>query len=193
MSTRLAVLLRGINVGGNKRVPMAELRTLLAGVGCTDVVTLLNSGNAVVSSPIADQAALASLVEAAIVERFGFDVAVVTRDADQLRAVAHANPLAHADRDPSRLLVTFLAETPRGRSAFDALDPAEWAPHEFHLGLQELYAWYPQGAADAPRSLPQWESLLGTVGTARNWRTTLRLAELLGQRSESFRSAGSSS
>jgi len=179
VTVRRLLLLRGVNVGGSKKVPMAELRDLLSGLGCDDVMTHLNSGNALVSTSVSDHAALAALVEGAIRDRFGFDVAVMTRDGGQLQALVRANPLATTDRDPSRLLVTFLAEPPVDRSGFDALDPGSWAPCEFALGVQELYAWYPHGVSQAPRTLPQWESVLGAVGTARNWRTTLRLAALL--------------
>lgn len=76
MTTRYAALLRGINVSGHKKVPMAELRTLLTELGHADVRTYLQSGNAVFSSASGDEDALTAQLEQAIEERFGFAVRV---------------------------------------------------------------------------------------------------------------------
>lgn len=186
-SHRRLLLLRGINVGGHKKVPMTDLRDLLTGIGCTDVATLINSGNAVVSTPTRSPERLAASIEDAISGRFGFDVTVVVRTPAEMAAVTSGNPLARDDRDPSRLLVRFFAELPPGRTAFEALDLAPWAPHEFRLVGRELYGWYPNGLSQAPKTLPDLERVLGSVGTSRNWRTTLRLADLLGRQLEAGR------
>jgi uncharacterized protein (DUF1697 family) len=82
---RYVVLLRGINVGKAKRVAMADLRALLAGAGYTDVRTVLNSGNAVVTGPDEPTAEQATRIEDAITERTGLDVRAVVLTADALR------------------------------------------------------------------------------------------------------------
>lgn len=176
---RRLLLLRGVNLAGTKKVSMADLRDLLGRIGCTDVATLINSGNAVVSTPMRSPRRLAASVEDAIGERFGFHVPVVVRTAAEMAAVKSGNPLVRDDRDPSRLLVTFFADPPPGREAFEALDLSPFAPHEFRLVGRELYAWYPDGLSKAPKTLPDVEKVLGSVRTARNWRTTLRLTDLL--------------
>jgi uncharacterized protein (DUF1697 family) len=177
--SRRLVLLRGVNVGGNKRVPMAELRDLLAGLGCTDVRTHLNSGNAVVTAPVDDTDHLAEQVEEALAEHLHVDVRVVVRTPEALASAVRENPLVRPGRDDSRLLVTFLKDRVDDRTAVDALDVSALAPDEFHLGSRELYLWYPHGVSQARLTLAQWERMLGTVGTARNWRTVQRLLELL--------------
>src|SRR5688572_24083746 len=94
---RYIALLRGINVGGNKKVPMAQLRELMEGLGYTDVATLLQSGNAVFTSKEKNPARVATQLEAAIAREFGFEVAVVIRTRDELAAVIQANPLPGAE------------------------------------------------------------------------------------------------
>ena len=115
MQTWIA-LLRGINVGKAKRVPMAELRGLLEGLGYTNVATLLNSGNAVFRAQGRSAASVAAAVEAAIAKRFGFEVPVVIRTAAELKAIVRENPLGDRAADPSRTLVAF-AGTPEALRA----------------------------------------------------------------------------
>ncbi|HEY4279059.1 MAG TPA: DUF1697 domain-containing protein, partial [Conexibacter sp.] len=90
---RLIALLRGINVGGNKKVPMAELRELMAGLGHTDVRTYVQSGNVVFTAASEDASAeqVAQGIEAAIEERFGFGSLITIRTRDELAAVIEAD------------------------------------------------------------------------------------------------------
>jgi uncharacterized protein (DUF1697 family) len=175
--TRQVALLRGINVGGNKRVAMADLRALLESLGYTDVRTLLQSGNAVYTGPDSPAEAAAA-IEAAIVERLGMRVRVLVRTRDELAAVVAANPLAEVAVDGSRHMVVFLSGVP-ARAALAAIDVAAHAPDRLvHPGGRELYAWCPAGIG---RSL--WfplldERRLGVIPTARNWNTVTKLLEL---------------
>src|SRR3954451_18694806 len=90
---RVAVLLRGINVGGGNRVPMAELRELLEGLGCADVATYVQSGQAVFVPPEgvratkAGRASLATSVEGALKKRFALDLRVRVTDLREIDAV----------------------------------------------------------------------------------------------------------
>ena len=92
--TRFVALLRGINVGGHRKVPMARLREVLGEAGFADVATYLQSGNAVVTAPDTDPQAVASHIEQAIAAAFGFDVDVLVRSGAELDAVIAANPFA---------------------------------------------------------------------------------------------------
>src|SRR5215510_5248075 len=107
MTTTYAALLRGVNVGGNRKVPMAELRTLLTGLGHRAVRTYLNSGNAVFTSDDDDQDALAAALEEAIGKHFGFTVACMVRSGAYLRAVADACPFPADELEGRQLHVTF--------------------------------------------------------------------------------------
>ena len=147
MSTFI-VLLRGVTVGKAKRVPMADLRDLLAELGCHSVATLLNSGNAVVEATGTKAPALATKVAAALRARFGFEVPVVVKSGKELDAIVEASPLAGVAADPSRLLVVF-AQDP---SAIEGLRPlaARVSPPEvFELRAEAAYLHCPLGLLES--------------------------------------------
>lgn len=166
--------LRGINVGGHNKVPMAELRALLADVGYADAKTLLQSGNAVFTAPKAPTADVAKAIEAALAAKYGTDIAVMVRAADELRAVADANTL-EVDH-PSRFLVVFYAD-PVDHAKLDDLDPAAYAPEQLALGEREIYYNFPDGMRDAKLPLVV-ERKLKVRGTGRNWATVTKLIAL---------------
>ena len=171
MSTYVA-LLRGINVGGNKKVPMAELRAILDGLGYGDVRTLLQSGNAVFSAAKAEP----ERIERAIADRFGFDVRVLTRTAAAMAKVVDANPFPKAlDGDPKNLHVWFLDG--KAPTTLD-VDPSSYAPDEVAVGKEELYVWHKEGMAKSTVSKHLGPVLRGRTVTARNWNTVLKLVEL---------------
>ncbi|MFD0597983.1 DUF1697 domain-containing protein [Catellatospora coxensis] len=107
--TRYAGLLRGINVGGNKKIAMADLRKLVEGLGHSDVKTLLQSGNVVFSSDSPDQAALAAELERAIEAELGMSVGCLVRDGADLARIIAADPLGEVADNPSRQFVVFLS------------------------------------------------------------------------------------
>lgn len=179
--TMYAALLRGINVSGHRKVPMAELRTLLTGLGHGDVRTHLQSGNAVFSSESDDENALAAGLEQAVAERFGFDVPCLVRDAGYLAAVAAACPFPAAELEAKQLHVTYF-DRPVDAARFAPLDAAAFLPEEFRLGDRTLYLYAPDGlgrsklgAALARPSLNK-----GLTGTSRNWNTVTTLVEMTG-------------
>jgi uncharacterized protein (DUF1697 family) len=182
---RHIALLRGINVGGHKKVPMARLRELIAGLGYTDVRTYLNSGNAVFGTPDRSAADVARELEEAIerkleeaIEReFGFHVSVIVRSRDEIAGVVAANPLADVATDPARYLVAFLDGEVDPERVAD-LDPAGFAPEAFHLRGREVYIWAPAGIAESRVVKELSQKRLGAIATARNWRTVERLLAL---------------
>jgi uncharacterized protein (DUF1697 family) len=175
-----AALLRGINVGGHQRVAMADLRALLAGLGHTEVSTLLQSGNAVFSSRRKDEARLAGEIEEAIARKLKLTVRCLVRDRRDLQRVVDRNPLPARVGDPARLLVTFLSDKP-DRAFLKAIDPRAYAPEEFGAGERELYVWSPGGLRDSKLTHAFFEKkLAGVVATSRNWNTVTRLLALMG-------------
>lgn len=179
VTTMYAALLRGINVGGKKKVPMAELRELLAGLGHGAVRTHLNSGNAVFSSDSDDEDALAAGLEEAIERHFGFPVACLVRTGPYLRTVLDACPFPAGQLEGRQLHAVFLSR-PVTSGRFASVDPAEYLPEEFRLGDRVLYLHTPSGLGVsrlAPALLRP--ALLKGVGTtSRNWNTVRALAEL---------------
>ena len=175
---RYAALLRGINVGPNKRIAMADLRELLGGLGFTDVQTLLQSGNAVFATRKAKPEKLAQRIEQATEAQFGLDVRCLVREGDELHALIEGNPLGDVATNGSRLMAHFLSERP-DPERLQAHDPRSLAPEEIALGDRVIYQWCPDGVLAAPAAGGFAEKYLGVTVTARNWNTVTKLSALL--------------
>jgi uncharacterized protein (DUF1697 family) len=173
---RQIVLLRGINIGPNKRVAMPRLREVLEGGGYEDVSTYVQSGNVVLSSD-APPAELARECEALIETEFGFTVDVVVRTRDELAEVVRRDPLGDVAADPKRYQVTFLSAEPDPDVVENLAELATESERFVALG-RELYAWHPDGVARSRL----WTKLagqgLGVTATSRNWNTVLQLLEM---------------
>ncbi|KPI00638.1 protein of unknown function DUF1697 [Actinobacteria bacterium OV450] len=176
---KYAALLRGINVGGAKKVPMAELREVLTGLGHTGVQTYLQSGNAVFATTGKDPAALARELERAIEARFGFAVACLVVDGDYLRAVAEACPFPAAELEGRQLHATFLSEQP-GEERFAAIDGPAYLPEEYRIGDRVVYLYAPDGLGRSKLAEALYRPAVfkGIDATTRNWNTVARLVEL---------------
>ncbi|MGQ4384878.1 DUF1697 domain-containing protein [Streptomyces sp. SAS_270] len=179
--TMYAALLRGINVGGNKKVPMAELRTLMQGLGYDSVATYLQSGNAVFGSDHGDEDSLAAELAQAIEKHFGFTVGVLVRDHTYLKAVREACPFPAAELEAKQLHVTYFS-MPVGAERFAAVDAVAFLPEEFRLGDRELYLYAPEGLGRSKlaEALSKPRLLKGLTATTRNWNTVVKLEELTG-------------
>jgi uncharacterized protein (DUF1697 family) len=174
---RQIALLRGINLGARRKVPMARLRELIDELGYEDVRTYVQSGNVVFSGPGGSPGKVARRIEKALAGEFGFDVPVVLRSRDELAAVVAADPLGDVASDPAKYLVSFLAEAVGG-DRLDDLDPDDFAPESFRLVGRELYMWLPGGMQKSRLAKAISDERLGTVATARNWRTVEKLLAL---------------
>ncbi|MBC9713019.1 DUF1697 domain-containing protein [Streptomyces sp. TRM66268-LWL] len=179
MTKTYAALLRGINVGGHAKVPMAELRTLLTGLGYGEVRTHLQSGNAVFASPQGDERTLAAEISKAIERHFGFPVDCLVRDHAYLNAVAEACPFPAADLEPKQLHITYLSAQPEpGRYA--EIEQKDFLPEEFRLGDRCLYLYAPDGLGRSKLGeiLSRPRMTKGMIATTRNWNTVTKLVEL---------------
>ncbi|MER5537221.1 DUF1697 domain-containing protein [Streptomyces mirabilis] len=181
MTTTYAALLRGINVGGNKKVPMAELRTLIEELGHGDVQTYLQSGNAVFSTDRGDEDSLAAELAEVMEKHFGFGVGVLVRDHAYLRAVREACPFPAAELEAKQLHVTYFSG-PVDPERFASVDPAVFLPEEFRLGDRALYLYAPDGLGRSKlaEALSKPRLLKGITATTRNWNTVVKLEELTG-------------
>ena len=166
--------LRGINVGGKNKLPMKDLAAMFEKAGCSGVRTYIQSGNVIFGAP----AKLASTIAKRIESDLGFQSPVVVRSQAQLQQVVDDNPFLRKKLDPDFLHVYFLADLPSA-SQLAALDPARSAPDEFVVAGQQIYLHLPNGMARTKLSNAYFDSKLKTVSTARNWRTTTTLLQLM--------------
>ncbi len=174
---RYAALLRAINVGGNRKVPMARLRELLEDDGFTDVATYVNSGNVVLGST--DGAAkVASRIAQLLEVEFGFAVPTIVRTKAQLEKVVATDPIPGATDAPKHYQVTFL-ERELPASTWSDVDPDAWGDSTFVATPTELFTFTPAGihADKLLRELGKRHK--DTPGTARNWTTVTKLVEML--------------
>ena len=169
-AVRSIALLRGINVGGNRKIPMADLRAWLDAAGFTDVRTYIQSGNVVVEHET--KLDVASRVHDAIEEHSGLDVPVIVRTSQELSAIVAANP--YHGVEPTRLHVSFLADVPDAVATKTA-NASDCAPEEFTMVGREVYLHLPEGMG---RSVMVPRLKLIKNATTRNWNTVLALVDL---------------
>ena len=175
--TRLLALLRGINVSGQRKVPMAELREACADAGLSNVETYIQSGNVIFSTSAPARAG--ATVEQLISERFGFEVDVVTRTSTQWAAHIAANPFPQAtQQDPSHVMLLVSKQPPR-EEAIAALSARAAHGEAIAACADALVIHYPQGVAGSRLSPSLMDRRVGSPATGRNWRTVLTLQRML--------------
>lgn len=168
--------LRGVNLGTQRRVKMAELRELLRGHGHDAVETYLQSGNVVLQSGLS-AAKLEQSLESQLEAGLGFDVDVLVRSGRELAEVVERNPLGAVATDPAKYLVTFLRAKPPVRLVA-RLRSVEVAPEELVVAGRELYSWHPAGVGRSKLAKLLLPNALGVSASARNWRVVEHLAQL---------------
>lgn len=182
----VVLLLRGINVGGRNRLPMADLRALVGELGLVDAATYLQSGN-VVGTPTGDRPAadVAAELAVAVADRLaadrGLTVPVIARTGGEWADVLAQNPFRADEDDPTRLHVTFLARAPDPDAVAALASVADPARADRYAAVgRHLYLHLPDGYADTPLQNAVLEKRLGTTATTRNWRTVVALGALAG-------------
>ena len=171
--TLFVALLRGINVGGNNKVSMAELRALLTGIGFGNVQTYIQSGNAVFSADVANSETVRAQLEMAIAKHFGFVVSVLVLSATEFFVAAKFSPFAPDICDPAMVHLGFMAASPHAA----ALDNLRTKPQGTDLWLavdRVFYLYAPVGLGKSILA-PFIERTLKVPVTFRNWRTVLTL------------------
>jgi len=162
-------LLRGVNVVGNHKIKMEELRSLCETNGLLQVTTYIQSGNVVFRlKGRGGVAALAPRIEKAIEAQYGFRPHVMLRTIEQLRDVVARNPFAkRANLDPSKLLVYFLKSEPT-REACALACAIKTDPEELRVSGSEMYLYYLNGVGKSKLPMERIQKALGTSGTGRN-------------------------
>ncbi len=179
MHTYIA-LLRGINVNGQKMIPMEKLRSLFEDLGLTGVVTYIQSGNVVFQSALAKHFILEKKIQTAIRDAFGFSVPVLVKTREEWQEIISANPfVGKKDIDESFLHVTLLSDTPN-QSVIDEIMAGEYGGDESIFSGKVVYLYCPGGYGKTKLSNAFFEKKTKLIATTRSWRTVLKLLELAG-------------
>jgi uncharacterized protein (DUF1697 family) len=177
MTTYIA-LLRGINVGGNRTVPMQALREFLGVLGCDRPRSLIQTGNLVFGNRRTSGDGVERWLEAQAAKRLGLTTEFFVRTAAEWQDMIAQNPFtAEAVRDPARLHVVML-KAPPAKAAVSALRAAIVGREVVEPGSRHIYAMYPDGMGTSKLTMAVMESRLGTRVTARNWNTARKIAAL---------------
>ncbi|MCH7699241.1 MAG: DUF1697 domain-containing protein [Chloroflexi bacterium] len=178
MITQIA-LLRGVNVGGHKKVAMSDLRDFIRELGFDGVRSLIQSGNLVFQGSARTGADLERMLEVAAQERLDLRTTFFVRTAKEWEAIIARNPFPDAaENDPNHLVVMCLKDTPP-LNAVQALQDAIRGPETVRAVGRHLYIVYPAGIGRSKLTIKLIEAKLGTQGTGRNWNTVLKLAALM--------------
>jgi len=175
--SRMVALLRAVNVGGRK-LPMAELRALCAKLGWEDVATYIQSGNLVFAST-ERPAALEAELEQAIERRFGLDVPVIVRTAAQWAKLAAANPFARAALDEPNRLQLLVSKKPPDPDAAEKLMARARGGERVEAAGGALWFHFPDGVGTSKLTPALIDKACGSPSTGRNFRTVLKLGEML--------------
>jgi len=170
-------LLRGINVGKAKRIAMADLRALVESLGYRDVRTLLNSGNIVFVATAAKARNATVRIAEALTAQLGVSARVTTLGAQELCHIIDHNPFVHLMTDPSRMMVSVLAEQEH-RAKLEQVAAGSWGDDQIALGDRVAYVWCANGILESAVYKHVDKALRDAV-TTRNWATMLKLRTMV--------------
>lgn len=172
MKTYIA-LLRGINVGGHKKLKMADLKLLFETLGFEDVVTYIQSGNVVFSSK--DSKDFSEIISREIEVRFGWEVPVLVKTADSIAQILNDCPFAVTKKAEAYFML--LASQPK-KELMEAVAKISYPNEEFVLSPECVYTYFGNGYGNAKMNNNFFEKKLEVAATTRNYRTLAKLVEL---------------
>jgi uncharacterized protein (DUF1697 family) len=175
--TKFIVLLRGINVSGQKKILMAELREMISALGFTNVQTYIQSGNIILDSKTASPELVEEKIYNLIIDNYGFEVEVFVIQPIWLNQIVNQNPYLNDVGDTKKLYLTILKEVP-SNDYIKRLKAFNTAPDNYVIQESVIYINYRDGAGKSKLSNNLIESKLKVKATSRNWNTTLKLLEL---------------
>lgn len=169
-------LLRGINVGGHKKILMADLRKMFLTLGFQNISTYIQTGNVIFSSPsTSNNISLAKTIEEGIQHTFGFDVTVLVRSAEELQDIVLQNPFWKEDSSNiDRLHLTLIDKKAKN----DGLTTKDYLPDKFEIVGQSIFLYCSQSYKDCKVGNNIIEKKLKLKATTRNWKTVLKILAL---------------
>ena len=172
-------ILRGINVAGQKKILMSDLKTLYQSLQFKDVVTYIQSGNVVFKSDAKlSNTEMAKKIEKAIDKKYGFHVPVIIRSKKELQNIISNNPfLKDKNIDIKKLHVTFLSDFP-DKTNIESIGNIDFSPDQFIIKGKEIYLHIPVSYGETKLSNNFFEKKLKVTATTRNWNTVNKLFEI---------------
>jgi len=174
MNTYIA-LLKGINVGGHKKVPMAELRELFSKSGYENVQTYIQSGNVIFQTPNTSKAKIEATIEKAIFDHFGFEVLVLVKTKDELKQIFENSPFSEDKKKASYFMM--LHETP-SVELVEVASQKIYESEEYMILNDCIYFFNAKGLGQSKFNVNFFERKLNTFVTARNYNTMVKLLSL---------------
>jgi uncharacterized protein (DUF1697 family) len=174
----LVSLLRGVNVGGHKKLKMSQLAELYGSLGFTDVRTYVQSGNVVFSHDGGAAERVAKQIEKELKSRLNLDVTIFLRTPDELGDLAERNPFKKYE--PNRVHITFLSTKPN-EIPTNRIDAARARGELFSVQNREVFLFLPNGQGKTKLSNSFFEKVLNVRATTRNWNTVTALLKMANQ------------
>ena len=176
---KFVAILRGINVAGSKPIKMDDLKKMFSDLKLKNVSTYIQSGNIFFESDISDQKKLEGLISNGILKVFKFEVPVIIRNSDELKVIIEKNPfLKEKNIDVTKLHVTFLSAIP-DKTYINSIKETAYEPDRFIIKEREIYLYCPNGYGNTKLNNNFFENKLKLKATTRNWKTVLKLYELI--------------
>jgi uncharacterized protein (DUF1697 family) len=177
-------LIRGINVSGQKKIKMDELRKLYEDLNFKNVRSYIQSGNILFDDKSKNQNELAKKIEKKISEHFGYDVSLFVLTPDELKDIRNKNPFVNRkDVDLSRLYVTVLLDKP-DNNLTKKINSADYHPDEFIITDKTIYLYCPVSYGNSKLSNNFFENKLKVIATTRNWNTVNELIKMANESSK---------
>lgn len=174
MNTYIA-LLRGINVGGHKKTPMAELRSLLEKKGFKDVKTYIQSGNVIFKSSMEDTSEIEDLIKKSILDYFEFEVPILVRTNVEIQSILDDCPFTEDEKIKSYF--SLLKSIPN-QHLIEEVQHIKYPNEKFEITPNCIYFYSSTGYGKAKYSNNFFEKKLKVSMTARNYRTMMKLLEM---------------
>lgn len=178
MSKKIAIL-RGINVGGKRKILMADLKLLFQNLGFSNIITYIQSGNVIFNdAKDVNDLELAQQIERAITAKYQFDVPVIIRSSKEIVKAVKKNPFYQKDaEDISQLHLTFLNDLPT-KENLTKIESYNYEPDKFAINGKEVFIFCAGKYHQSKLTNNFFEKKLNLSATTRNWKTVLKLIEL---------------
>ncbi|MBV5283431.1 MAG: DUF1697 domain-containing protein [Paludibacter sp.] len=179
MTTYISML-RGINVGGHKKIKMDVLKQLYVELGYINVQTYIQSGNIIFLTQDTDTAYLEKRISKQILKVTGFEVPVLVLKLDELKQIVENNPFTlDSTKNTASFHITFLSAIPDTTSV-EKLKSTDYGADHFEQLDKVIYVYCPTGYGTTKLTNTFFENKLKVTATCRNWKTVNELVRLAG-------------